>query len=381
MGFTFDDYIESDEVKKKKALADANSTYSPSNAVLQAKLNLDSHSAYQVPEWDGGTYGQAVDDAISKITNRDAFSYSLNGDALYQQYKNQYINQGRLAMQDAMGQAAALTGGYGNSYAATVGNQQYQAYLQKLNDVVPELYQLALNKYNQEGQDLMNQYSILNNQYNAEYGQYRDKVSDWNATYDRLANAYYNEANMDYNRFADNRDYYATMYNNERNYDYGLYSDAYNRAYSNYQQSVAEDQWQKSFDESNRQWQASFDENVRQYNQTYALQKKNAASASANAALRQQIADMQDYYSGWLSPEMQKAQESANTKAFQTAIMTPAEFAKRGNKASGKAYDNYNQYVSDVMEAWYKNNNSKAQTSSKLTENEVAYLKSYYGIS
>ena len=42
-------------------------------------------------------------------------------------------------MKDTMGQAAALTGGYGSSYAESSAQQQYDAYLQQLGDIVPEL--------------------------------------------------------------------------------------------------------------------------------------------------------------------------------------------------------------------------------------------------
>ena len=59
-----------------------------------------------------------------------------------------------------MGQAAALTGGYGSSYSQAVGQQQYDAYLQKLNGVVPELYQLAYSRYQDEGDELKDQYNM-----------------------------------------------------------------------------------------------------------------------------------------------------------------------------------------------------------------------------
>ena len=242
MAFKYNDYTESDEVRKKREEAEKYKTYIASQSVNDAKKALELHEQNKVADWTGGTYGESLKAAIDKINNREKFSYDLNGDALYQQYKDQYINQGRLAMQDARGQAAAMTGGYGNSYADTVGNQAYQVYLQKLNDVVPELYNLALNKYNLEGQELKDQYSILNQQYNTEYGQYRDEVADWNAEASRLADKYYNESNIDYSRFADNRDYHTNEYNTERSYDYGLYSDAYNRAFANYQQETAERQ-------------------------------------------------------------------------------------------------------------------------------------------
>lgn len=91
-----------------------------------------------------------LDDAMKKILNREKFSYDLNGDALYQQLRDKYIQQGKMAMKDTIGRASAMTGGYGNSYAQSIGQQAYDAQLQDLNDIVPELYQLALDKYNTE---------------------------------------------------------------------------------------------------------------------------------------------------------------------------------------------------------------------------------------
>lgn len=243
MAFTYKDYTESDEVKRRRQEAEAHSKYTASDSVNLAKKEWDAHSANKVADWTGGTYGQNLKDAIDKINNREKFSYNLNGDVLYQQYKDQYINKGRLAMQDTLGQAAALNGGYGSSYAVTAGNQAYQSYLQNLNNVIPELYQLALDKYNQEGQDMYNKLGMFQDAYNTEYGEYRDKVSDWYNEDSRLSDRYYNEANMDYNRFSSDRDYYYNAFNNERTYDYGKYSDDYNRAFANYQQSVSEAQF------------------------------------------------------------------------------------------------------------------------------------------
>ena len=89
-----------------------------------------------------------------KWVNREAFSYDPTQDSLYQQYREQYLNLGRLAMEDTMGKAAALTGGYGNSYAQTAGQQSYEAYMQQLGSVIPELYDRAYDRYTAEGEAL-----------------------------------------------------------------------------------------------------------------------------------------------------------------------------------------------------------------------------------
>lgn len=122
-------------------------------------------NAQPVQQFGGfdGNYAGQLQSLLNQILNRPNFEYDLNADMLYQQYRDQYQRAGRQAMADTMGQAATMTGGYGNSYAASAGNQAYQQYLTQLNNIVPELYDRAYNRYNQEQSDLMNQYSLLMN--------------------------------------------------------------------------------------------------------------------------------------------------------------------------------------------------------------------------
>ena len=230
--------------------------YQESDAVKAAKdaLNLQTANkpgAYQ-SQWQ-----TQLDDAMNKILNREKFSYDLNGDALYQQYKDKYIQQGKMAMADTIGQASAMTGGYGNSYAASVGNQAYQQSLQQLNDVVPELYQMAYDRYNTEGQELYNQYAMLGDRENMDYSRYRDSVNDWQAERDYLTGRYDNERNLDYSKYTD-----------DRNFAYGQYSDDRAYAYNDYRDKIAD-----------AQWESTFDEGVRQYNEQFAYQKDRDAVA------------------------------------------------------------------------------------------------------
>lgn len=124
----------------------------------------------------GGSYQsrwtEKLNGLLDKITNRQPFQYDVNADALYQMYKDQYVRQGRMAMQDTMGQAATMTGGYGNSYAQNAGQQAYEGYLQQLTGKIPELYQTAYDQYAQEGQDLYNQYNLLGNRDAADYDRF-----------------------------------------------------------------------------------------------------------------------------------------------------------------------------------------------------------------
>lgn len=163
-----------------------------SSAYQAAKDALAQHGDFVFSE------NEWLNSLKNDIANYGDFSYDVNSDALYQQYADQYIRQGKLASADVMGQAAAMTGGYGNSYAATVGNQAYQSYLQQLNDRVPELYQAALDRYNMGKEDLYNQYGMLLSEYEREYGLYSD---EYNKLLDALGIAedeYYKGADMFY---------------------------------------------------------------------------------------------------------------------------------------------------------------------------------------
>ena len=127
-----------------------------------------------------GTFEDQLKDIYGRIANREPFSYDINADPLYDLYKDKYIQGGKLAMKDTMGQAAGLTGGYGTSYGQQVGQQAYDAYLQNLSDVIPELYGMAYDKYKDEGDNLLNLYGMAGDMRDNEYSKYRDELSDYN---------------------------------------------------------------------------------------------------------------------------------------------------------------------------------------------------------
>ena len=247
-GFKYEKWTPDKETTALKEKSDSFGTYTDSDNVIGL---LGEYNKYKVDNnpgaWDAEKESKAHMDAYNAIVNRPKFSYDLNGDALYQQYKDKYINQGRLAMADTIGQASAMTGGYGNSYAVTAGSQAYQSHLQNLNDIVPQLYQMAYDRYNQEGQDLMNQYSLAKDMYNTKYGEHRDSVADYNTNLDRLYNTYTDQRNFEYGSWDADRNYYLTAYDNAYKRDYGAHTDEQNMLYKQYRDRVADDQWEKSY--------------------------------------------------------------------------------------------------------------------------------------
>lgn len=188
--------------------------YTPGDAVRQAQNYLNQVQARRPGEYQSQWDGELTE-LYNNIKNRKKFSYDLGTDPTYQQYRKQYQRQGRLAMQDTMGQAAALTGGYGSTYGEQVGQQAYNAYLQSLNDIVPDLYNAAYNRYQQEGQDLYNQYGLLSDRENQAYSRYRDAVNDYYSNLSDARNAYSSAYANDYNQWSDQLSYWAKKADSE----------------------------------------------------------------------------------------------------------------------------------------------------------------------
>lgn len=160
---------------KPTEYSDSSGAYARDIAQAKAALNRTNSSK---PGAYVSQYADRMDSIVDQLGSRK-FSYDVNSDALFQQLKNLYNEQGRLAMADTQAQAAALTGGYGNSYATSASQQAYQQNQENLYNRIPELQQMALAQYQQEGSDLQNLYAMLSDRDTSEYGRYRDTVSDW----------------------------------------------------------------------------------------------------------------------------------------------------------------------------------------------------------
>ena len=295
---------------------------------------------------------RSLDEIIQKILNREAFSYDLNGDALYQQYKDKYIQQGKMAMQDTMGQAAAMTGGYGNSYASTAGNQAYQAHLQNLNDIVPELYQMAYDRYNQEGQDMYNQYSLLANDMEQQYNMWMDEgnrlMSDrdyYQGVADNLYARDYGEYMDELNMLDADRRYANDVLNNERNWDFGVWSDNRNFDYGVHRDDVADSQWAAELAESQRQHNESLAEQRRQFD---AEQARLAADDNKKTG------------KGEIEPR-----ETDLTTSFVNS-----HFDKDRYLAAGHSEEEWKEYIKAEIEA----------KEDDFEDDELAFLILHYGL-
>lgn len=126
-------------------------------------------------------YAAKLSALYDSIAARPAFAYDPEGDALYRRYRDSYTAAGRQAMDDTAGRMAALTGGYGSSYAQGQAQAAYRGYLQKLWDLLPTLQEKAYARYKAEGDDLRSQFKLLSDADKAAYDRYQGYLKQWNA--------------------------------------------------------------------------------------------------------------------------------------------------------------------------------------------------------
>ncbi len=242
--------------------------YMDNDRVSSAQDRYDEIASDRPSDYDS-EYRDRIEAILEEYENRDPFTYNLSEDMLYQQYKDQYQALGQLAMADTMGQASGLTGGYGNTYATNAGSQAYQSYLRQLNEMVPSLYSMALNKYNMEGEDMLNQLG----------------------TYQSLDESDYNRWLNDYNSWL-----------TERNNAYGVLTDEMNRAQSDYYNKLTQmgniigmeredywnnvaqgnTEWEQQITEDELEWKKATD--ARDYNYKVANASKSSSGSSGSSS-------------------------------------------------------------------------------------------------
>lgn len=109
---------------------------------------------------DNPTYKAQMDSIFNEYMGRDKFSYDFSTDPMFQNMLVGYKTQGQMAMENAMAEAAGLTGGYASSWSQSAGQQVFNKYLQEAYGNLPAYQQMALDVYNTEGQELMKKYSL-----------------------------------------------------------------------------------------------------------------------------------------------------------------------------------------------------------------------------
>ena len=105
----------------------------------QAQQYNDSYN----PEQYQSKYMPQIEDTLNRVTN---WRYDPMQDASYQALASVYAAKGNQAARNTLGDAAALNGGYGTSYAVSAAQQARNQYNQELASYIPQLEQQAYQR-------------------------------------------------------------------------------------------------------------------------------------------------------------------------------------------------------------------------------------------
>lgn len=321
----------------KKPVAPSKPSYSPrpeykkSASVISAENALNDWEKNKPKEYQS-QYGEQIDAILNDILNREDFSYNMNADPLYQQYKEQYVQNGKKAMMDTLGQATALTGGYLNSYATTAGNQAYDEYLNELNYIGLDLRDRAYEQYQDEGDKMIADITLLRGLDGDDYQKYLDELERYYADGDYLLNKLVSMSDAEFEAFLAEVD----SWENDRNFAFKQYQDEMDR--KEFEQEMAFRQAEVERAQANAD---------REY--ALALQKINSSKSSSSSSSNK-------------GSDGKKTSTKSNTK---TAPVTYKEFCSRtgiysiltedefySSKAVGNIYSTYQEYLAKMYKKY-----------------------------
>lgn len=320
--------------------------YTPSNRVNDYADKLEDLENSKPGDFSS-RYDEQIQNIINTIQNRPQFDQGQVYDSdLYKQYREQYIQQGNKAMRDTMGNAAALTGGYGSTYATAAGQQAYDGYLSQLGDKTMDIFDRVYNQYLNEGQELYNQLGMYNQQDNIDYGRYRDTVGD-----------YYNDLN-----------YYSNRYNTEYANDFGEY-----QTDQSAQQWAEQYAYQKTQDALAQQnWQTQFDYQKEQDALQYALAQQRAARSGGSGGGSKKSSALDAYVEK--ARRLLNGEDGEDTHKYSTQAVV-ANLVNHANLSQEEAL----KVVEQAKVSQYLSNpkNIESSVDDKKTDKYYSYAKDY----
>lgn len=298
-------------------------TYKKSDTVKKAEKKLNDWEE-NAPDEYNSKYSDEIESILNDILNREKFTYSLNADPLYEQYRELYTQNGKKAMMDTVGQASALTGGYSNSYAVTAGNQAYQEYLNNLNDVALDLRDRAYEQYGDEGEKLFDDITLLRSLDGDDYDKYLNQLERYYKDGEYLLDRLTAMSDAEYEQFLQT----VEAWESDRDYAFKEKTDALDR--EEFEEEMAFKKAEAERDQANadRDYQLS-------------LQKLYASGSSDSSESKKRSSQTITY------PETYK--EFCSLTGY-SGILTKGEYEK--HTTVRKKYKSYKDYLKAMYKAY-----------------------------
>lgn len=148
------------------------------------------------------SYSDEIKGLLSDLLGMD-FSYDPENDLAYKLIRDENRKAARLAMEDTLGKATAMTGGYSNTYAQGAAQQAYAGELSKAADYIPELYEAAYGRFSDDRDSLSDSIKLLSDLSSEEFDKYTALMKQYFSEGEMLFDNYKWESEEEFDRFLD----------------------------------------------------------------------------------------------------------------------------------------------------------------------------------
>lgn len=320
-------YSQSSSQKNQNFSGEINTprpVYEKSQGVIDAENSLKQWEQNK-PDSYQSEYSDKIDEILQSILNRESFDYNMSSDPLYEQYKEQYMSNGKKAMMDTVGNASSLTGGYSNSYAVTAGNQAYQEYLTRLDDIALDLRDRAYQEYKDEGDRLIESVTLLRNLDGDAYDKYLGELERYYKDGDYLLERLSQMSDSEFEAFVQE----VENWESDRDYAFKQYQDALDR---------------EEFEREMAFKQAEAERDQRNADRNYALAARRGSSSSSSGS---NSSNKEDSGKTVFYPT---TYNEFCMRTGVTTIMTSDEFYMSSKYI--EAYDTYEDYLKEMYDKY-----------------------------
>lgn len=260
-------------------------------------------------------YKERLEAALSKIENRQPFSYDYESDPVWQSYNKQYTREGQAATEDVLGKSAAMTGGTPSTAAITAAGQTANQYAAAKSDIIPTLYQQAYERAM------------------AEFEADRETFSDIMSADSQAYNKYLTQLDQ---------------YNTDRNFDYGQLLDEISSQRANRE----EDQSLREYEDALKQQQWENDQTLREYEDSLKYQQWEQEMAERK--YEDQIS-----YQEW--EKEQQLREYEDNLAYQEWLKQYQEREYNDSRTDAERDEAYRQWQKEFQERQYNDDRADAE--------------------
>ena len=218
---TVDELASLNNIKNKNLIYTGDVLKIPDTGMVTQSNSLSVNNAYKtedsavkkasdsIAKWQekrpasyNNSYSDEINGLLSDLLGMD-FSYDPENDLAYKLIRDENRKAARLAMEDTLGKATAMTGGYSNTYAQGAAQQAFAGELSKAADYIPELYEAAYGRFSDDRDSLSDSIKLLSDLSSEEFDKYTALMKQYFSEGEMLFDNYKWESEEEFDRFLD----------------------------------------------------------------------------------------------------------------------------------------------------------------------------------